>query len=1012
LSRQCNSLRIFILGVACLGLAGHAHALVASTDLSQYGHRSWRYDEGYFAGIPRSIAETTDGYIWIGTSNGLQRFDGVRFVVQRFPPGQSLPSLQIHSLFAARDGSLWIGTDLGLARFAHGNLTAYPGAGNGRVLSIRESRDGAIWFASINSAHRLLCTIKGDVIRCFGPAQGLGDRGEALALDREGFVWIGTDTDLERWSPATHGAVREGLPALRNNTGMDGVMALAVGPQSSLWAGLSSGLPGPGLLQFAAGRPAPFRHTGLDLEGLVIYALFVDTNGALWIGTAKHGIYRLADGRAQNFRESDGLTGSLVEAIFEDREGNVWVLTADGLNCFYDMPVLKLSKQEGLDASEVDGVQATRSGEVLIGTPEGLKVLDPRSGSIRTDRNLPQRQISGIYEDHRGRLWVGVGDQLYIQSGDSATRVVAADHTPIGLSVPAEDGAGVMWVERLQSQWQLSRIDHDRVEEYPAEQVPPAHTIVGDPRGGVWLGLSTGNLARFDGKQLEVFRFPHRGYDRVMHEVIIGPHASVLAATNFGLIGLMGPRKRILNTRNGLPCPDVFSLVFDGSGTLWMPAECGLITVSAGELARWWANPAMRVHARLYDASQGVHPEASAFHGATRSTDGRLWFANGLDVETVDPAHLIRNSMPPPVHIERLTADQRRYVPEDDLRLSPLTENIEVEYTALSFVAPQRMRFRYMLEPHDTKWTNALGRRQAFYNNLPPGRYTFRVIASNNDGAWNLTGAALSFSILPAYYQTVWFRIACALAAMAALWAIYLVRIRQGIAAERMRLGERMIERERIARDLHDTLLQGFQGLQLKFHAVLKQLERPEAARALLASALTRADQILAEARLKVRDLLPDEQSTDDLSQALTEFGNCYTEGSTVDYSVVTVGAPRKLQPVSSRELVRVGREAVTNAFLHARATRIAVEVRYSTSNLTLIVKDDGQGIPADLKQNGRSGHWGLRSMRAAVAAVRGTLSITDQNPSGTIVTVAVPAHLAYARARGPAVLRLLRRKR
>jgi signal transduction histidine kinase/ligand-binding sensor domain-containing protein len=1012
--RRRQALRVAVAGAACLLLIEPcARALVAGTDLSQFGRRSWRYEEGYFIGMPLSIAQTTDGYLWIGTTDGLERFDGLRFVVQTFPKGESLPSRQIQSLLAARDGSLWIGTARGLARFAHGKLTNYPEVGAGRIFSMRENRDGTIWVSNIGLIYRgrSLCKIKGAVIRCFGLAQGLGDRGEAVALDSEGFVWLGTDTDLERWSPATQRVARYSLPALRNNAGMDGVMALAVGQRGSIWAGTSSGRSDPGLLKFADGRPVPFRHSGLSLNGLVVYALFVDTNGSLWIGTAKRGIYRLEDGRAENFRDADGLTGSFVRGTFEDREGNIWVLTSDGVNCFYDIPVLRLSKQDGLDVDEVDGVHATGSGEVLIGTPEGLKVLDSRTGLIRADTALPKEQISGIYQDHRGRFWVGVDDQLYIQSGDHATRVVAPGGAPFGVSVPTEDGAGVMWVEALRhGQWQLNRLRGDRVEAvFSAEQAPAARSIAGDPHGGVWIGLNSGDLAHRDGTRLEVFRFPHRANDTV-HEVIIGPNEAVLAASTFGLVGLRDRRERILSTRNGLPCPDVFSLVFDKSGSLWMLTECGLVTISARELTRWWADPRTRIQLHVYDATQGVQSGQSAFQGAARSTDGRLWFANGIDVQTVDPAHLTRNSIPPPVQIEQLIADRHRYAAGSELQLPPLTENIEIHYTALSFVAPQKVRFRYMLEPHDLRWIDALGRRQAFYNSLPPGRYRFRVIASNNDGVWNLAGTALSFSIMPTYYQTAWFKIACALAGTLVLWAIILVRVRQATAAVRMRLGERLIERERIARELHDTLLQGFQGLLLRFHAVIKQLSRPEAAKALLESTLSRADEVVTEARLRVRDLLPDEDSPADVAQALGVFGRLYAEGASVDYRVLTVGAPRELEPVSSRELIRAGREAVTNAFLHSRATRVVAEVHYGNSTLTLIVKDDGQGMPTDLKRNGRAGHWGLRSMRAAATALGGTLSITDQEPSGTIVTVAVPGHLAYAKAARSPLRRLLRR--
>jgi len=996
-----------------LQAAPSAHALTPGVDLSQYGHRSWRYRDGYFNGTPLSIAQTSDGYLWIGTSEGLERFDGVRFVPVSFPKGEALPSTEIWSLAGASDGSLWIGTTRGIARLAHGQLTTYPAAGSNRIYQLTIAPDGTVWAAleNFDPAGHGLCAINRGKVRCFGAAEGISNPASAVAADRGGSVWLGPPTAVERWTPAPGKVSRFNLPALTGNADMDGVTGLAVDHDGSIWVGLSQTGPSPSLLKITNGVLTPAHFEGIDVNGLVIHRLLIDSNDALWIATAEHGVLRVIGHRGEGFSEIDGLTSSFVTSLFEDHEGDIWVATSGGLDCFYDTAVISVSKAEGLNVVEVDGLAATRSGNILIKTGAGLKVMSPQAGTIASDPLLSSGQISGLYEDPLGGLWVGDDNQLLLESGHHLTRIPAPHHQAFGLTNIAGDGRGIIWVDSLRGfNRYLDRIRNSRVAaEFSSETVPPAHDIVGSPSGGVWLSLLTGDIAYFDGSRVQAFRFRH-GTKDTAHQIIVATDGTVLAATTYGLIGERAGVERVLNQGNGLPCTAIFSLVLDLKGNLWMSADCGLIEITARQLVRWWVHPNVRIATHLYDATDGAQPGFTPFHGAARSSDGRLWFANGFGLQTIDPAHIPRNAVPPPVHIEQIIADRRAYAPIDGLRLPALTRDLEIDYTALSFAAPRKVAFRYRLVGHDPNWVDPGIRREAFYNDLAPGQYVFRVIAANNSGVWNRVGAELPFYIVPAFYQTLWFKISVALGVLAILWLAYLARIRAATAAVHELMGERMMERERIARDLHDTLLQGFQGVLLRIHAVVRQLSDPKRAEASLAAALERADQVLTEARLKVRDLLPEDDAALELSEELKNFGKVYVEGSSVDFRAAATGSPRPLRPPLRYEFLRVGREAVINAFLHAQATSIVVAVNYGRSVLTLEVRDNGRGIPSDLKGDGRPDHWGLRNMRAVAHSIGATLSIRDEVPSGTAVTLSIAAERAYAQSACAAVLQAFRR--
>ena len=783
--------RVFVLGTVLASLLlvslPRAHAVDPERHISQYGHTAWRVQDGFFDGAPWSIAQTADGYLWIGGANGLLRFDGVHFVPWTPPPGKQLLSPAVARVLAARDGGLWIGTMRGLSRWTKQDLINYSSHADVMGPTIEEE-NGATWVirAGIADGTGPLCQVNGMAVRCYGKADGIPEEPySSLARDSAGNLWLGGSTSLTRWRPGSFQTYY--LSGLKSNTGQPGVCALAPRPDGSLWVGICNPGPGLGLQQFSQGVWKPFVAHGFDSSTLPVLTLFMDRQNALWVGTIGQGIYRIHGGEVDHFGRSEGLSGDAIYAFFEDREGNLWVATDQGLDCFRDLQIRTFSTREGLTTPAVGSVQAMRDGAIWIGGENALDILAAGLGqgsvrSVQTGKGLPGNQVTSLFEDHAGRHWVGIDNTLNIYENGRFTRVARRDGSPTGMILGiTEDVNNNLWVLSFGPPRMLIRIFDRKVqEELPTPQIPAASSLVADPRGGVWLGLLDGDLARYQQTRAETFRFEHPPNSRV-NQVMLSSDGSVLGATTFGLIGWSNGKQQTLSARNGLPCDAVNGLVEDGSGALWLYMQCGLVEIARRDLQRWWAQPNVSLQPRVFDVFDGFQSgnRAPFESKAVRTLDGRLWFANAAVVQMIDPSHLARNPIAPPVHVEQLIADGKGCSLQGNVRLPARTRDVEIDYTALSFAVPQKVRFRYRLEGRDTDWQEAGTRRQAFYTDLRPGTYRFHVIACNNTGLWNEAGASLDFFVAPAYYQTNWFRLSCVAVFIALLWSLHRWRIRQ-----------------------------------------------------------------------------------------------------------------------------------------------------------------------------------------------------------------------------------------
>ena len=978
-------------------------ALDPSRQISQYAHTAWRIEDGAFSGTPNAIAQSTDGYLWIGTDAGLMRFDGVRFVPWVPPDGRQM---SIYSLLGGRDGSLWIGAATGLSRSKNGGITDYPNI-RGRVNSILEDRAGAVWFARsrLRDKNGPVCRVLRDETRCFGEADKIPfPTASALAEDNAGgHLWIGSATGLSRWQP---GASTSYLPKeLRRFEGLAGVGGIALDRDGSVWVGFFNY--GRALQQLVQNvwklMPLP------DVGGAHVEAssLLMDRDNALWVGTTSSGIFRVYKGKADHFGGAEGLSSDSVRGFYQDREGNLWVATARGIDRFHGLAVTSFSKRDGLTTDSVMSVLAAPSGTVWIGNRGGLDFLrngtpDDTPGSLRAANGLPGQRVTALLEDHAGRLWVGVDGGLTIYER-GRFRPVLRNGSPFGIvRSMIEDSDRNVWVRVAPRQ--LFRIvfsgpEWSVREELDAPPIPNG-AIAPDPLGGIWLGGFGAGLFRYRAGKYEQM-VANSGSDAVAN-VLADPDGSVWAATNRGLVLWKQGQLQTLDSKNGLPCDGIVAVLRDNQRALWLYAKCGIVAIADSELKRWRTEPQATLRVRTFDIFDGAQPSPTTFQpAASKSPDGRLWFANDTDLQMIDPNNLYENRLPPPVQMEQIVADRKNYLPRENLRLPALIRDLEIDYTALSFVVPQKVRFRYRLDGRDQSWQEPQTRRQAFYSDLPPGPYRFRVIASNNDGVWNEAGASWNFSIAPAYYQTAWFRVVSAGFFFSILWAIFRIRLRQIRAGISARFDERLDERTRLAREIHDTFLQTIQGSKMVAEVALDGPDDPVRMRRSLEKLsgwLTRGTE---EGRAALNSLRISTTQKNDLADAFRRAGeDCLPTGAlptgAMTFGLSVQGTAKDMHPIIRDEVYRIGYEAIRNACLHSGASRLEVELSYA-QDLVLRVLDNGKGIGADAAAAaGKDGHFGLKGMQERATRVRGRLFLSSSAGKGTRVELIVPGAVAF----------------
>jgi signal transduction histidine kinase/ligand-binding sensor domain-containing protein len=980
-------------------------ALALSPDLRlrQLHHTSWSTQDGAPSGI-EGIAQTTDGYLWLAASAGLFRFDGVRFERIDSVGGQRLPSNNVLAVFATRDGGLWLGYRLGGASFIHGGTVTSYGEREGlpaaSVSNFAQEPSGTLWAATTRGLRRF----NGATWENVGEGMHLpSDYVNFVQVARDGTVWVTIDRTVMALHPGERTFSATGIET------SDGDTNLFAAPDGTLWlADQRSGV----RALYVPDRTTPAQQRWVALrnaQGDELFGRLVDRDGTLWV-TSSRGLYRVKNAAGLLAANSatvvpdDGyadLAGMSWMTPFEDREGNVWIGTASGLDRFREARLTPIEPPRAMNGFALARGEA---GAMLIGVDSEPGVFSITGTGTAQTLTGPQ-SITTAYRTDDGVVWFGGRGKLWRSSGASwipldipAPDRAKAEFHPIQAIV--QDKAGRLWVSSIRSG--IDRYESDQWTHIGGD-APLTGAVAAD--GRVWFGYPGSRIRIFEGSRNEAVRELSVGDGLALGNILsIYPRgAGMWVGGELGLARFDGSRFHAVALRGGRALSSVTGMIETAEGDLWLSTSQGAINIAADEVRKMTADPRYTPGYELLDFLDGMPGTPNAIRplpSIAASTDGRLWFATTSGVVWTDPKHARRNPLAPNVEVQSIVADGQRYAPRADLTLPIGIRNLQIGYTALSLSIPERVRFRYQLRAGEP-WQDAGARRTAYFTDLGPGDYRFRVIAANNDGVWNETGAAIDFTIPPAFYQTRWFYALCVLMFLALLTFIYKVRVRQVAAQVRGRLEARLAERERIARDLHDTLLQGMQGLIWRFQAATDRIAPDEPARRLMEQSLDRADKLLGESRDKVKDLRPMASGVIDLAQALAAEGEQLPNPHAAKFKVSVQGAHRDLHPLVREEGFLVSREALSNAFQHARAQGIEAEVIYGEAALQVRIRDDGQGIDDTVLDAGeRPGHFGLIGMRERAKKLGAHLEVWSKPGAGTEVDLRIPAEVAYRKVR------------
>ncbi len=977
------------------GVAATAQTDGRDRSIGQFYHARWTIKDGA-PGQISAIAQTRDGFLWLSAASTLYSFDGVRF--ERFEPSSGDPVTSIQTLAASPDGGLWIGFQHGGAAYLKdGQLTRYgeaQGLSPYQLASFAFDADGGVWTGSRHAG--LLRLRDGRWQRVGADWNFPGTQASSLFVDRDGTLWVST-ADTLMFLPRGGRAFRD------TGARVGWVGKISQAPDGTIWVAELDGHVRPVVRANGELLTAPAR-IEVQSAGMVF-----DREGSLWISTLGDGMRRVPyaerlGGRhigrfepaAEPFTEKDGLTADYVWPLIQDREGNIWAGTSGGLDCFRHSSLVLAEFPRG---SHDFALAAGDGGALWAGSTNRplMRLHDKQVEFAALDA-----QIRCAYRDPDGTVWLGTSNGIWRIEDDRPVLVatVPAEANTLQVQAMTKDTTGALWVAMSMGgllRWKdgvWTRMD----EQLGMTARTRIYSATTDARGRVWLGFHDNAVALFDHGLVRRYGAADGLHLGVVTALRAGRRLWV--GGQLGLAWFDGQRFHPFGVAGGEPLRGVAGILEMPDGGLWIHAVPGIFHFSAEEVERAVAHPDQLVHGERFDFLDGLPARPTLLRPlptAVQGTDGRLWFATSNGVVWIDSTRIFRNPLPPPVHIRAVRVDGHLLGSGPSLTLPERAMNLEIAYTALSFAVPERVRFRYRLEGVDETWQDVGTRREAYYTHLEPGRYRFHVIAANNDGVWNETGATLELILPPAFFQTWWFRALCIAASLAVLWMLFLLRLRQVRAHMRGLLEERHRERERIARELHDTLLQGIQGLILRFQSVAEMLPVDAPVRVAMEKALDRADDVLLEGRDRVKGLRAASQGTGELSQAFARVGEELELDPPEGFHVVVEGQPTPLDPLVRDEVFRIGREALVNAWQHAGARRIEVELTYGCRELRLRVRDDGRGIDAEILQaGGRPGHWGLSGMRERARKMGARLDIRSRGGSGTEVELRVPAAVAY----------------
>ena len=965
---------------------------------NQY-HTAWSVREGLPPQVI-DIAQTSDGFLWLASQAGLYRFDGVKFELYVAPLGTSLLNDAVVSLIGTHNGGLWVGYQFGGASLIkQRTITNYSPADtfNHNLLGLVEDLDGTIWGATHFGLQRF------DGVRWTRIGEDWNFPLKALDemhLDAQGTLWAGTNN--------SYYVLRRGERQFQDS----GVVSAPANmtSESSGWAAESTSL----IRLSRTGQGSWTREaaeTGAEIE-----ALATTRDGDIWMGTSD-GIMRTDPARArkglfERFRQQDGLSGSDVIRLFQDREANIWALTGSGLDRFRQIPFNRVNLPSG-----VRGLRMLSLGESVLvaagarGKSTLLKVTDKGVSLIPS----PLTHVYAMTSDRHEGAWLNADGRFWHYTGKSVEQVTSlppgVDSLNDNVSSLTVDGAGALWISLIGDSarrvYKFSDGIWSAVEDLASSTAANATAMMTDHSGNVWIGLRNRHIVKF-GKEPGKLYTEADGLDVGIITALSEHNDHLWIGGTEGVAYFRDGRFHRLLTNHDATLRGTSGIVELENGDLWLDSGGGVLKIDGREAAEALSDSSYQANARLFSHLDGITGAAgtATYSNASiqRTDDGRLYVNTYDGILWIDPNNIAKNDIAPEAKISSATVDQHALPASTSAVLEKGARNLEIDYTASSLSVPERVQFRYKLDGFDLDWQQAGNRRQAFYSKLPPGKYVFRVAASNDDGVWSTEDATWKIDLPPTFIQSIWFKLLCAAVCTLVLVSLYFYRVRQITTEVKKNLLVRLAERERIARDLHDTFFQGVQGLLLRFNTGTSNLRPDDPIRALFIETLKQSDQVMAEGRDMVLDLRADEDAISALPDVLARAGEQLKDHNSADYKVVVIGQPRELQGLCAVELSRIGKEAIHNAFSHSQARSIECEIAYTDDTLTLMIRDNGIGIDANIVRDGRrAGHLGLPGMKERAVRIGAKLRIWSQKNGGSEVEVVVPGAVAYVTSKSAA---------
>jgi signal transduction histidine kinase/ligand-binding sensor domain-containing protein len=971
-------------------------ALDPQSPASSYHRTTFTTEDGLEANVINDLLQTKDGFLWIATYAGLTRFDGQHFTQVTFPK----LSVNVHSMAEGPDGDLWLGTSTGVFRISP-RLLEQPGdpritvyhlgaRGDDVVRRILLGRNGTLWagtkrglyrwngasdFSPVVSGfevshieetpdgHILMPNSKGYLEWDGARAVDHPEVAQQLGIKPDQVFYVFPDRQGAFWFSTAQGLFRQ-FSGSRTNIGGRGKAVFQTYQDTN------------GNYWISGGDGGVFRVRGSALEAVApdakCRALLADRDGGLWIGTNGDGLIHIQDRAVHMFTTDDGLRSNVVMAALTTRSGKLWVATNCGGIAWFDGERFHPLADKDHRADCAFSLAEDDNGDLLVGT-FGAGVFRLHDGVLAPFLNvpaLPGSTVHGILSPHDGSLWFATSRGLARLRDGQLRTFTTADMSDIHVYGVFKDSVGTFWAATATG---VDKLAGDRFSTIISRSWPD---ILGEYRGNLYMRFSDG-VSRIAGGKAPVALPP------------LGHPFAMIATSN----------------------------------ELWLAEREGI-----GRIKQWEPDRGMPPDYTIFTRADGMRSAECTDAGMgphmALTRDGRLWVTTVQGLAMIDLPRLPRDTGKPLVYVRDTVVGRKSQRPGDRLLLPPGTSHLELAFDPVELSAPQRIRMQYRLDGVDDDWLDASPSHVATYSGMPPGAHTFHVRASNRDGVWDPMGMTYQVTQEAFLYQTAWFRALGVAVLLAMLCGLYWYRLRRLAHEFNVRLEERVTERTRIARALHDTLLQSFHGLIFRFQAVDNLLPaRPGEAKLTLESALDDAAQAITEARDAVHELRSSAVVTNDLAAAVTALGeelathqgthqaSSVASQDPATFQVEVEGTPQVLHPNLRDEVYRITGEGLRNAFRHARARRIEVEIRYDERELRVRIRDDGRGIAASvLSDEGRAGHWGLPGMRERAQRIGGTMDLWSELGAGTEVELRIPASIAYQTFSGRS-FRLFRKK-